>query len=594
MEENHKILLKGFVFVALFFSIFAVIYFTTSPVSNNPFFTYGAMLIYLISILLFSIEIFKNFKKDKLFRLILIIILIMVITRVLIGAIPYRLIIYTSFVKDAIAKLKDDGAWFIRFFGMTVFLKLSGIIFGKISLRTFSYFSSFISFLGLTAVYLISKKIHKSRLIAFIPLFLILSNNLINFYFGSEEFSSFAIAFLMIAYYFMFEQKPLGALFSFITAAFSRTEVFLLLPFFIAQYWYVNKIDFNFKNEIKKIKQIPTKKLILFTSIGIFLFIELFFFVTNLAQFYSTTKDLELFGPKPQREKAILSYMYYHFTYNITSRIFNNLKCMITEFRFLVVPFLKEALNSSIVFLLFISSLLLGRKNKKIQIFAFNVFFFFVLYVIIRYDGFINGTYRYTIFPTYFMAMIAPYFLRTLKRNKMKTLSLFLSIAIILALSSSFASQLYYLKDIPSKIYWPFSEPELKEIRENLNDDCNFIFITEQNRLLLTRAPKKLEVFGIDDFRLSVIPEQLNSLMSQERCLYAIIPSTSQESKIGLPNFYKQAMIEGWCNNKNECDEKLITVINTLKRSGFTEIIRFNKSSDDLGGIYYWEQEKQN
>ncbi len=575
-----QILFKGFVFIVFFYIFFTIVYFLSKPVKERPVFIYFGILIYLIAIITIGIEILRNIKKDKRFLLVmfLLALIFFIKLRATQGIIPYRDFVYTFSSK--IVSQNYGYLYTIRFFGMTILIKLSLILFQQITWKSFTYLSSLISFFGLIAVYLISKKIYKKTTLSILPILLVLLNFWVLLYLGNEEFSGFAVSFLMIAYYFMLERKPLNALIAFMAAAFSRSEVFLLFPFFIAQYWYVNNIDFRIKKELKKIKKLPPSKIIFSLILIILLCIESWVFVTNLVDFYSFTNTLELSGPQPREHKAIFNYLYYHFTYKIGSRIFSNLSFLVTQ------SFLQRTskLGSAIIFILFVISSLLGLKDKRIQIFLFNIMFFFVLYAIIRYDGFINGKFRYTIFIVYLIAIITPYALKVLMQKRFKYLVKTIYILIAVFLIVAIIVQVKNMNGFSP--YAPFTEKELKQIYSNLSDKCRVAFISEKHPMLLYRTPSNLEIipfYTSNAYSYSMI----QTLKSKDECLYVIIPTTARITT--AINFYDQAINENWCTNEIECYIKLNNRIEVLEQLNFTKILSFNKSKSDLGGIYYWE-----
>lgn len=595
MNTDFKIIIKGLMFIALFFLAFGIIYFTTSPVKINSFFMYSTIVVYTTSIVLFIIEIFRKFKDGKKFKIVFLILLLFTLIRASLGVVPYRLIVYTGHVKNLVTNFENLGTWGIRFFGMTTLLKISSIIFREISLKTFFYFSTFISFLGIVATYLISKKIYKKTTISLIPVFLILTNWTINLYLGCEEFSAFSIAFLMIAYYFLLAKKPIAAIFSFMSAAFSRTEIFLLFPFFIAQYWYINNVDFKVKEILNKMRKIKLSKKIIFSFIIIFLVILVWFFITNLTAFYSDTDSLEvsISGPSPNKDKAIFNYLYYHFTYRVGERIINSLTSMIKYFEFSFFPNPNtRQLSSSLVFYFFILSFLLGRKNKKVQIFGFNILFFFILYTIFRYEGFTYDIYRYKIYPIYLMSLIFPYFISRIRQQNVLNSIQILIIVFLLLLTITFVKETSSIKNFSSKVYLPFNESEIKNLKLNLNEKCSFLFITDYNPLVLESVSIHKSKFLLleTSYEKLKLKENIEEMKNKNECIYTIIPSTAKHDGEISPPFYEQAIGEKWCSNYQDCEDKIKKTINNLKELNFTLMLPFNKSKDDLGGIYYWEK----
>ncbi|MDK2849786.1 MAG: hypothetical protein PWR32_453, partial [Candidatus Woesearchaeota archaeon] len=390
-------------------------------------------------------------------------------------------------------------------------------------------------------------------------------------------------------------KKPIAAIFSFMSAAFSRTEIFLLFPFFIAQYWYVNNIDLKFEDFFVKIKRLNLKRKTVISIVIIFLTIILWFFATNLSAFYSQPGILDYTKPFPSvnKNKAIFSYLYYHFTYNVTSRTKENLLFMIRGFYFNLVPSLSSfELSSTIVFSIFIVSLILGIKKKEIQVFGFNVAFFFIIYNIIWHIGFVDGFFRYTVYPTYFMSLIFPQVIEKLKQKISTQLIKKLILFFLILLTITFVKETSSIKNFSSKVYLPFNESEIKNLKLNLNEKCSFLFITDYNPLVLESVSIHKSKFLLleTSYEKLKLKENIEEMKNKNECIYTIIPSTAKHDGEISPPFYEQAIGEKWCSNYQDCEDKIKKTINNLKELNFTLMLPFNKSKDDLGGIYYWEK----
>ncbi len=522
--------------------------------------------------------------KKEIILVVVLLILVFALKIRLFGVTPFREIIFIQNGVDAQnGDFSKGPPHFIRHFGIKILIKLSGLIFGKISWLNFTILSHMIAILGLTATYLISKRINKESTLGILTLTLILSSSLVLFFLGSEEFSGFAISFLMIAYYLMLERKPLSALIAFMAAAFSRTEIFLLFPFFIAQYWYINNINFNITKELKEIKTLPPQKIVLNTLLIIVLCVEAWFLVTNLVSFYSGTSNLELFGPQPKEDKAIFSYLYHHLTYNLSSRIYSNILVLITRSFFQHI----SKLSSIIIFTLFIISSFLGIKDKRIQIFLFNIFFFFVLYVIIRYDGFINGYFRYDIFIIYPLAIIVPYmFTKTLfsktrkiflKENKILLIIIILIFVFVLSISLLNLPERFILTSQLNNV-----DHNIITFYRNLSENCRFIFLTNLQQLLFIRIPERSEILSLqlseEEFEV-----KLSNEIKENQCVYFVIPRLNDI-------FYLREQNENPNQKILDLPSKIEALVKSLNQKGFKKI--YNFTTDNFCKDYLWCEEK--